>query len=78
MARFITLTAAEAAKVRGKTSAGHALDPVPLADGVTYILPLSVLTDPAHAAFLAAKRAQVDVALAGRLREIADNEFKTE
>lgn len=47
---FIILTAAQADKVRGITSEGHALEPVPLKDG-TFMLPPEVLDDPAHAAF---------------------------
>lgn len=31
------------------TAPGHALDPIALADGETWILPLAVLDDPAHA-----------------------------
>ncbi|SER61899.1 hypothetical protein SAMN05216548_1317 [Faunimonas pinastri] len=46
---MIILTAAEADKVRGETSDGHELEPVLLADGVTFVLPEAVLTDPAHA-----------------------------
>lgn len=44
----IILTKEEADKVRGVTTPGHALDPVPLADGVSFILPLEVLSDPAR------------------------------
>jgi membrane-bound inhibitor of C-type lysozyme len=47
---MIILTAPQAAAVRGETSAGAALDPVALADGVTFVLPEKVLSDPAHAA----------------------------
>ncbi|WP_143061936.1 hypothetical protein [Faunimonas pinastri] len=35
--------------MRGETSEGHELEPVLLADGVTFVLPEAVLTDPAHA-----------------------------
>lgn len=45
---MIILTPSEADQVRGPTNGG-ALDPIPLADGVTYVLPEAVLTDPAHA-----------------------------
>jgi hypothetical protein len=45
---FIILTAEQAAAVRGKTSPWTALDPVPLADGKTFVLPSRVLDDPAH------------------------------
>ena len=46
---MIILTASQAIQVSGETSAGHQLRPVPLADGVTFVLPQEVLTDPAHA-----------------------------
>ena len=52
----IELTEAEAAQVRGGTANGSVLDPTLLCDGITYVLPLSVLADPDHAehrAFLA-------------------------
>lgn len=54
---MIVLTTEEAAKARGRSpkDGGHALDPVPLADG-RFILGEEVLDDPAHAdvrAFLA-------------------------
>lgn len=45
----IALTAEQADLVRGPTMDGSALDPVPLLDGATWILPLVVLDDPAHA-----------------------------
>lgn len=51
---MIILTAAQAAQVRGQDATEDqfdaALEPVALADGVTYVLPEAVLTDPAHAA----------------------------
>ena len=53
MTTFIALDATQAQKLRGITSPGHALDPLGLADGVTFILPLEVLDDPAHAEALA-------------------------
>lgn len=46
---MIVLTAEQAEAVRGPTGPGAALDPVPLADGETWALPPSVLSDPAHA-----------------------------
>lgn len=46
---MIVLNAAQAAAVTGPTAEGHALEPVPLADGATWVLPLAVLSDPAHA-----------------------------
>ena len=45
---MIILTAQQADDVRGPTSDGCALSPVPLADGVTFVLPETVLDDPAH------------------------------
>jgi hypothetical protein len=45
---YIEMTAAEAMAVRGETSAGHRLDPVGLAGG-SFVLPVAVLEDPAHA-----------------------------
>lgn len=46
---MIILTSTEADQVRGITTPGHALEPFLLADGVTYVLPVAVLADPAHA-----------------------------
>lgn len=45
---FLILTAAQAQALRGETSPGHALVPVPLSDG-TFALPESILSDAAHA-----------------------------
>lgn len=45
---MLVLTLAEAQALRGATAPGAALDPLPLADGATFVLPLSVLDDPAH------------------------------
>lgn len=45
---FIILTTTEADAVRGESSPGAWLAPVPLADGVTLVLPERVLSDPAH------------------------------
>lgn len=47
---FIILTLEEAEAVRGPTSAGAALEPMPLLDGATFVLPEAVLADPDHAA----------------------------
>lgn len=47
---FIILTTAQADAVRGETSPGAWLAPVPLADGQSHILPERVLRDPEHAA----------------------------
>lgn len=46
---MIVLTDAETDQVRATTTEGHALDPIPLADGDTWVLPEAVLSDPAHA-----------------------------
>ena len=61
MTTFIVLSAADAGKLRGVTTPGNALDPVPLADGVSFILPVSVLSDPAHEAALASFGADLSV-----------------
>lgn len=45
---FIILTSAEADAFRGPTSPGAALEPMPLADGDTFVLPAAVLSDPDH------------------------------
>ena len=45
---MIILNASQAEQVRGETAPGAALDPVPLADGQTFVLPEAVLTDRAH------------------------------
>jgi hypothetical protein len=47
---MIILTPTQANRVRGLTTLGHALAPVPLANG-NFVLPDTVLTDPAHARF---------------------------
>ncbi|MCJ8143877.1 hypothetical protein MKI84_13210 [Ancylobacter sp. A5.8] len=46
---MIILTENQAEAVRGATAPGAALDPIPLADGVSWVLPEAVLADPAHA-----------------------------
>ena len=46
---YIILAADAAAAVRGISSAGHSLEPLLLADGVTFVLPADVLADPGHA-----------------------------
>jgi len=48
MTRFITMNKAQAAAIRGKTSDTTGLDPIPLDDGETYILPIRVLADNKH------------------------------
>lgn len=48
-ATLLTLTAAQAAQVVGRDGPYSALQPIPLADGVTYVLPMAVLSDPSHA-----------------------------
>jgi hypothetical protein len=45
----IILTEAEADHVRGPTGEGAALAPVALANGTEWVLPVTVITDPAHA-----------------------------
>ena len=45
---MIILTKAQADSVRGINSLGAGLDPIALADGVTFVLPEAVLTDPKH------------------------------
>jgi hypothetical protein len=47
---MIILTSTQANRVRGLTTEGHGLAPVPLANG-TFALPESVLDDPAHARY---------------------------
>lgn len=46
---FIILTEAQADHVRGETGPGAFLDPRALASGTEWVLPVAVLTDPAHA-----------------------------
>lgn len=45
---MIMLNATQAAAVAGHDTPDTALAPVALADGVTFVLPEAVLTDPAH------------------------------
>ena len=47
---MIILTREQANRVRGLTTSGHALVPIPLADG-RFALPESVLADPEHARY---------------------------
>lgn len=47
MAQYIVLSATEADAVRGETSPGHVLNPLPLTDG-RYVLPVRVLEAPEH------------------------------
>lgn len=65
---MIILTPEQAAQFSGETKEGHALRPVLLADGVTYILPIAVLSDPAHATRHEALSALPQ-------RDIAENEW---
>lgn len=44
---LIILTAEQAELVRGESSPGHVIDPVPLEDG-TFAVSEAVLSDPAH------------------------------
>ncbi|WP_127090119.1 hypothetical protein [Aquabacter cavernae] len=48
-ALFLILNAQDAQAVRGPTAAGAALEPMAQADGTTFVLPMAVLDDPAHA-----------------------------
>lgn len=45
---MIILSQEQADTVRGPTSQGAALEPVPLANGTEWVLPESVLTAPEH------------------------------
>ena len=45
---MIILTAEQAETVRGQGAPGSRLEPLALADGVTWVLPEAVLTDPAY------------------------------
>lgn len=54
MTEMIVLTTAEAEILAGASCEGHALEPRALTDGETWVLPVAVLADPAHAARLAA------------------------
>lgn len=47
-AQYLLLDAATAAAVRGATSPGYGLDPVPLLDGSAWILPAICATAPEH------------------------------
>ena len=64
----IILTPEQVAQFSGKTEPGHALRPVPLADGVTYVLSVGLLADPNHAT-----RHEALSALSQR--DIADDEW---
>lgn len=44
----LILTERQAQTVRGRTSPGATLEPVLLADGKTWVLPIAVLDDTAH------------------------------
>ena len=65
---MIILTPEQALQFSGETKEGHALQPVLLADGVTYVLPVEVLEDPAHATRREALSALPQ-------RDIADDEW---
>ncbi len=45
---MIILTKEQAEYARGFTGNGHGLDPSVLADGITYVLPESVIDNPCH------------------------------
>lgn len=82
MTEFIILTRDEAEKLRGVTSLGHALDPIEIKDGTTFILPMEVLADPAHARVIderkADKEAPIDLTDSRKKREVLEVEFKRE
>lgn len=48
---FIILTSAQADHVTGPTGDNAALAPVALANGTEWVLPVAVLSDPAHAVY---------------------------
>jgi len=52
---MILLTEAQANAIRGETSPGHRLDPVQVVEG--WVLPETVLDDPAHALLASTLRA---------------------
>jgi len=62
---MLILDATQAAALTVTTRDGHMLEPRALADGETWVLPTSVLSDPAHTAIRATLLAmpQRDVAL---------------
>ncbi len=66
--RHLILTSTQAARVRGATAKGAALDPVALTDG-TFALPEAVLTDPAHAQHASRLKALP-------IRSVSDSEFQ--
>lgn len=51
MTNYIIMSAAQASAVSGESEVADyaALQPIKLADGVRYVLPLTVMADPAHA-----------------------------
>jgi hypothetical protein len=68
MTQFIVMTAAQAVDVAGYSTPSAQLRPVMLADGISFILGLEVLDDPAHAAVR-------DTLLTYTQREVAAEEF---
>ncbi len=91
MTQFIVLSLAEVDKLfpvdpktgsRQKvTSPGQALDPIALEDGVSFILPLEILTDPKHEQALDTYKADPKIAIDLKSpvlqRDIAPQEFKS-
>ena len=63
----IIMTPTQAAQIRGTTAPGYALNPILIPSG-EYVLPASVLDDPAHAL-------RRDVLLVLPQREVAGDEF---
>ena len=65
---LIVMTPAQAEAITGYSTPQHQLRPVMLADGVSFVLPLEVLDDPAHIAVR-------DTLLTYTQREVAPEEW---
>lgn len=87
MTEFRILTAEEAQKIARVTNHGteqkpdlHEIRPIALADGVTYILPLEVLTDAklqiTLTEFKSDPRIAIDLKAESLKREVVESEFK--
>jgi len=77
MADYFILTKQEAEALRGQTSRFTAIDPQELKDG-TFILPVAVLTDPAHAKFFSDRKRDVAIDVhAKQPRVIETTELKS-
>ena len=68
MSEFIVMTPAQAVDVAGYSTPNHQLRPIVLADGVSFVLGLEVLDDPAHIAVR-------DTLLTYTQREVAPEEW---